>query len=289
MPPEQEETAVEAPLENIAEELTEQTAEAASPEDEVEAAFEDVYEDDQAEADEESPVVEAAAEDLESDPAPDKEKPPVSAPSEEEKPEAAAVDTQEPAAEPPEEKTPAKSQEEIRTGLVAEITERYKFSQEEAELLATEPEKVLPKMAGEMFVDVYEAVYYGLFSQLPQVIRSVLQKDTESTKYQDSFFSEFSELNDEKYAEQLSQIATLWRSQNKDATNEQAIDGIGKAAMAMLGLSKAAVEEVQPTAAKPKMPSIPAAAAVSSGEIKPKVPDEVKSILDIMDFEIPDS
>ena len=185
---------------------------------------------------------------------------------------------------------PAKSREEIRSGLIEEISGRYSISEEDTELLRVEPEKVLPKLMGEAFVDIYEAVYYGIMSQMPDLVSNLSTRNTVATGHQDTVYKEFPELNDPKYAEQLEIVGPAYRKAYPNATAEQAIEGIGKTAMAMLGLTKAVPEPDKPApAAKPKMPSVPAAAAVGSGELKPEIPDDPLKILETIDFDYPDS
>ena len=307
MPPETEEIPVEntTSVETIAEDLGKMTEEAAqepageASEDSVEAVFEDVYEEDEEGKIEEASVEAAPAEEKKEEPAPATEAvvpavveattEPESDPSQEEQPASVASKEPELAAAPEPEKKDERSRAEIRDGLIAEITNRYIISEEDTEVLRVEPEKILPKLAGQMFVDVYEAVYSGVMSQITPIVQGLIKQTSVASTNQDAFFDEFPTLNDTKYAEQLSQIGTMWRKSYPEATREQAIKGIGTTAMAMLGLTKAPPEKQDAApVAKPKLPSVPAAAAVSSGELKPDSPEDPLKVLEILDYELPD-
>ncbi len=179
---------------------------------------------------------------------------------------------------------PAPTPEEVRASVLEQMEKSYQFSEEDAELVRIEPEKALPKLAARLFVDIYEAVSHSVYTQLPTIFNNLSEQRTSSTKHEGSFFEAFPELNKPEYAEQLGRTGKFWRDQNPDASAEQAIQGIGTTAMAMLGLTKVEVlaekTPVEP-AVKPISPSVPAAAASGAGDT-PKV--ESNEILEMLDF-----
>ncbi len=186
------------------------------------------------------------------------------------------------ATEPAKPTEPAPSPEEVRTSVLEQMEKSYQFSEEDANLVRIEPEKALPKLAARLFVDIYEAISHGVYTQLPTIINTLSEQRASSTKHEGSFFEAFPELNKPEYAEQLGRTGKFWRDQNPDATAEQAVQGIGTTAMAMLGLTKVEVPVVEtPPAVKPIPPSVPAAAASGAGDT-PKV--ESNEILDMLDF-----
>ena len=193
------------------------------------------------------------------------------------------------AAEPPKLAEPApepvKTPDEMRADLLQQIEEKYQFTEEEATQLQMEPAKILPKVAAKMFVDVYEALYFSMINQMPRMINTLSTSNQSNKEAEGTFFGAYPELNKPEYAEQVGRLGKFWREQNKDASPEQAIKGIGDTAMAWFGLAKAPTEEKPPATPTPVLPSVPAAAK-SAGAGEPKKEDN--AILDLLDYEEPD-
>jgi hypothetical protein len=217
-------------------------------------------------------------------------------PAEEPKPAEVQVKPPEPApaAEPPAE---LKSPEQMRSELATEIAGRYPltFSEEEQEQLRLDPAPVLsaklPGIVGRLYVDVYEAIMYATFNQLPKIISGIQHVETTSREKMSRFYEAYPDLNKPEYAQKLADIGKFYRGMNPKATEDEAIKGVGDTAMAFFGLQRApAPVEAQPAATpapKPKMPAVPAGARTGAGQIT--APQADNPIVDLLDYEFPDS
>lgn len=219
-------------------------------------------------------------------------------------PEAAPVemkpeDAPKPAAEEPKPAVEAAPQtinyDEIRTDLRGRIAEQYQLSEEEADLIATDPAKVMPQLMAKAFVDVYEAVFHAVTRQLPTMISSTTNIQHTVKEREQSFYSAHPELQEyitqhPASTQQLAAIGAFWRQQNPDASVEQAIEGIGKMAKVMLGIeAQAATAAPTPAPApKPKLPRVPAAAQSGGAPTAPNQPDGADDVMDIINFEASD-
>lgn len=181
---------------------------------------------------------------------------------------------------------------ELRKNIQSEITTRYAFSEGDVERMTTEPAKVLPELAGRLFIDIYEAIYYSVISQIPTLTQGVLTRNSSIADRERPFYEAFPQLNDPKYAAQLGELGFRYKEANPNATVEQAIQGIGKMAMAMFGLEApvSVVEEPPTNQPKPVMPKVPAGARSSPGSSAPStLTPEQQAFQDIINYEEPDS
>lgn len=147
--------------------------------------------------------------------------------------------TPQPAAQPePQQPAPAaRTTEEIaalRTQYVAELTQSYQLTPEEAQMMQTQPELVLPKMAADLHVRVLDAVA----AQLPQRVYGMVNQIIESQRVEkaaeDEFFKGFEDLREHRAA--VLQVGKLYRAANPTASKETAIQVIGNFVRTSLGL-----------------------------------------------------
>lgn len=93
--------------------------------------------------------------------------------------------------------------------------------------MLTEPEKVLPKLAAQLHVDVFDAVFNSVVSALPQLFEMHSQQRTAREAAQSEFYSEFPTLKDPKYIPQVETALLLYKQMNPNATRAQAIAHTG--------------------------------------------------------------
>jgi len=179
-----------------------------------------------------------------------------------------------------------------RAEVVKNITERYQFNEEQIEQMATEPHLVMPKLAAEMYVDIYEAIYHGIVTTMPGLMRQTMNNDNGNREKEEAFYTAHPTIqehikNNPLEAKQLASIGKFWRDQNPEATREQAIAGIGRLAMASFNLNAVAAEPVAaPTPApKAKLPRQPAAAVSGPSAVGPTTSKEAQDLFDVMAFE----
>ena len=238
------------------------TSEGADFVDETEAKKEPSAEDDVAEVEEAEPVAEEAkaAEPKVS------EKPEDEAPVEEPAPEAKKVEEEkkeEVEETPPAPETPQLSdtqRQELRSQAVEQLAKSYEFDEETAAELETNPAKVIPKLAAELQVRVYENVVSTIMQQLPGALDGVVRSKETAARRENAFFSRWPELKG--YKKQTLQMAQMWRQMNPSASEDVAIEEVGKVAMAALGLTGAQVQaaaepaSVQRTLTPPTAPPV---------------------------------
>ena len=122
------------------------------------------------------PVPEEAKQPQEKKPEPETEKPPV-----EPEPEPAIAETTEEQLE---------SYKKSREVSLKAIEELYAVTEEEdIERLRSEPEKAMPKMAAEMFLDLHETVVKSVMTMLPQMLSNITQQQA-AVQQADLAFSE---------------------------------------------------------------------------------------------------
>lgn len=151
---------------------------------------------------------------------------------------------------------------QLRSNIEKELEAYFDgaVDQKDWELLEVEPRKIIPKLLAKHALWAYEALYHVFGNQIPSVVRTTLKQDSTISERETAFYNAWPELKkatgeDAKTAEQLMQIGLFWRKQNPNATAEQAIEGIGRTAMGMLGLVRAAAPVAKPTAVLPKVPA----------------------------------
>lgn len=148
-----------------------------------------------------------------------------------------------------------------RNSLVDQIATSYTISDEDKALLTTEPEKVLPKLAAKIAVDVYDMVRDTMAAQLPRFIEEHTQARTASEGVGKQFLERWPALSDPKHAPAVMRIARAYRQLNPSVPNEQAIDEIGAQAYVALRIpfTQQATPAAAPPAAQPGTVSQPAA------------------------------
>lgn len=130
--------------------------------------------------------------------------------------------------------TPEKIEEKLaeeRKKLVAELEKRFAISEEEAEELIAEPQKVLPRFKAQLMVELYENLLRAVHTTVPAIVDSVQQYRSQADQYERAFFERWPELKDEKYQDALLRMATAYRQANPDASPEDFIEEVGAQAM----------------------------------------------------------
>lgn len=149
--------------------------------------------------------------------------------------------------------TPTITAEEIaarRTALVGEIEKKYGFTNEDQEKLLTEPHAVLPKMAANLYVDVYEGVLQTVMSQLPRLLDVHQRQFTAARDNEEAFYRAWPQLKREnqQHVAAVRQFATIFRQTYPQASREDFIKSVGAMAAVQLGLA------TSPSAAAPAPP-----------------------------------
>lgn len=176
------------------------------------------------------------------------EEPPEQAPSVEEpegEPESAEAQEEEQEQTPeipqvPEEPQPEQlSPEDLqaqREQARAELAERFKLSDEQAEALLMNPNEVLPQLVADVFLDVYDQVVGAIQAKLPEVVSGILEQQRVLNEERESFFREWPELAKDEYQPVIQRIKEAYWQMNPKASREQAVKEIGAQAWVALRL-----------------------------------------------------
>ena len=182
---------------------------------------------------------------------------PPSAPPAQAQPQAAPPPA--PVAAPP----PGLSADEVRSRRLSDLERAYAFNSDEAVELVSAPEKILPKLAARLHMDIMEQAVRSIAAVMPQVVAQQMQSVEEGRNAQTEFFKRWPDLNKAEYQEQLGRIASLYRRANPTAPVDQMIQEVGAAASVALRVipgQPAAANVPPPTApARPPLPGVGAA------------------------------
>src|SRR5688572_30141772 len=113
---------------------------------------------------------------------------------------------------PTEAPAPPEDRAVVRERLINSIAESYTISPDDASLLVTEPEKVLPKLVGKLFVDMYESLLATMHSTVPRMIEGHQQVKSQEQEAVQVFFSENPDLNKPEYHPHIVNTARYYNS-----------------------------------------------------------------------------
>jgi len=179
-------------------------------------------------------------------------------------PEPESEPTPEPEPEPqpepePKEEPPKQLSEEERKALYAEahkqLTQRYGLNEADAALMQTEPEKVLPQLAANLHMQIYNDVIASIMQYLPSVVTQHVTGMETQKKHTSSFYSRWPKLA--KHKTEVANFARLYGQLYPNATAEEAAESIGKHVMIELGYPLDAPSESPPPAGTPTAASAP--------------------------------
>lgn len=135
-----------------------------------------------------------------------------------------------------------KQRQEWRTDALVKIEKHYATQLEGDEMrdmLLAEPEKALPKIFANAYMDMYDSLLGGVTQSMPEQVRVVMSQQEKSAKDQADFFSRWPKLEeaysgDTKKQKTINRTIQSYRVANPNATMSEAIEEAG--AMAMVAL-----------------------------------------------------
>lgn len=149
----------------------------------------------------------------------------------------------------------------------AQLEQYYAMNEEDALALATEPEKVLPKLAARLHMQVMQNVQQQLAQTVPNVLKNVQESTARESQAKEQFFGKWPELRGNEA--QVLQAGLMYRQMNPTASPQEAIEGIGRIVMAATG--KQRVGQVTPPTGGGK-PGAPFKPATGVGGAQHKAP-----------------
>ena len=193
----------------------------------------------------------------------------------------AEVVSQAPLPEAQQQFTPTPEEREfLRQQALTGLAQRYQLSEEDATALQVEPEKVLPKLAANLHAAIYEQVLQRVYAEAPALIERNLRAQEDTRRAEEAFYAKWGNLR--QHEAEVQRVAVMWRQMYPQATLEQAIDGIGAAANALLGLSQAApVAAAPPPPAPPPPPAGPSSRVGAVPPSRSRLSAEEQSFVDL--------
>ena len=165
----------------------------------------------------------------------------------------------------PEQAPTAPDRAALRQQFLDTAERQYAIASTDVELLQTEPEKVLPKLAARLYADIYEGVLTTIFAQLPQLVTTINTARTQHEEREADFFKAWPELKEHKAI--LPEIGKMYRQLYPDADDAKAIQDVGAMAMMRLGLTRAPTAPTAtpaPATVHPVPPPAPARAGFTA-------------------------
>lgn len=112
----------------------------------------------------------------------------------------------------------------------------FQVSEEDANLMLTTPEKVLPKFAANLYMQMYNSIFYGLQNELPTIIANVQQKTIERDRFENSFYEAWPKLDRTKHDTLVRQIVQMYVQMNPKADYKTVVQNAGIQAMFAAGI-----------------------------------------------------
>lgn len=164
--------------------------------------------------------------------------------------------------------------QEFFTRAVEELTPMYKLSEEDAQLLDSEPSKVLPKLAATLHMQVLTAAVTQAANLMPAIFDQITNNRRDTDAKEAEFYTQFPELDrgNKLHRETVDRIADAYMAQNRGRITKDNLPDAMKevAAMAMVSLKitpKAfqQQQQSQPLGANPPQAVTPLSAGGGTG------------------------
>ena len=151
------------------------------------------------------------------------------------------------------------------------LSKQYVLSEEQADLLVTDPNKVVPQLLAQMHMNVLSHALRIVQESLPQQFTQHTERALAEQKLNDQFSAAFPDLSlsDKEVNQAVTQAVALVKTQMPKATMEEKIQRVGALTRVLLGKPAPTAQAVQqpvsrPAAPQPVSPSRTAPASRSS-------------------------
>lgn len=165
----------------------------------------------------------------------------------------------------------AEQYKQTRTDSLKALTEHYKIKDEDVERLQTEPETVIPELAANMYLDVYESVMKHITQQIPQLIQQNTQQQETVRQNEQAFFNKWPALKGADMSV-MNRLAASYRQLNPKASAEQFINEVGAQAHVTLRIpfEEIVAQSQEPIVQTPHRPAAPSAQKQPAARQQPR-------------------
>lgn len=208
---------------------------------------------------EETPAKEVPTEEVVTDPAPEAQ------PKPEEKPAPAAEQ------HAPEVTPPATEPQQLDLSQVqGELEKRYALTDEQADMLTTDPQKVFPQLAAQLHMQVLSHVLKVFEASLPQQLQMITSRQQEYQQVEGQFKQLYPGLDMAKpdVYQAVTTAANMVKQQFPQLSMDDKVKRVGLLAHSLLGTIPSEVSQAAP-AAKPAPKPIPVSPNPVRGSTKP--------------------
>ena len=168
---------------------------------------------------------------------------------------------------------PVVDYETLRSEALVEMEKEFSIAEDDAQALVTEPEKVLPKLAAQVYMRAYENATKSIMAAMPQVVNNILSQNTAIEAATNAFYSKWPKLdrNNPQHTEAVNRIGSVYRQVNPKASAEQFTAEVGAQVSMALGIPFEEIIDAPPTETqKPFVPAAPARGSNPPAQEKPK-------------------
>lgn len=136
------------------------------------------------------------------------------------------------------------------------LSKQYVLSEEQADLLVTDPNKVVPQLLAQMHMNVLSHALRMVQESLPQQFTQHTERALAEQKLNDQFSAEFPDLSlsDKEVNQAVTQAVALVKTQMPKATMEEKIQRVGALTRALLGKPAPTAQAVQQPVSRPAAP-----------------------------------
>lgn len=185
----------------------------------------------------------------------------------EQKPEQQQQQQQQEQTTPPEQLTPEQL-EERKELFRAELEKQFAISEDDANLLVTAPEQVLPRLASQVVMRTLAEVN-TMQQQILQAIPAIIQQvNLQTTAEQDAktqfmtMHPDLAQLDSKTLDSAVMSLAPIVKQQFPNATPQERMEKLGKMIAVTYGVQPKVQQQQQPRSAKPYTPAAPARSSV---------------------------
>lgn len=204
-------------------------------------------------------------------------------------PEKKVEQEQEKKPEPVETKPSEEELEQQRQQFLAEIEKSFAISDEDANLIVTEPEKVLPRLAAQVYDRAMRdaaKMIETAFGQVPTMMQQMTAQQQQATEAEQQFLAANPGIEVIERGELetlINQFAPLVMQQNAKASPQEKLKALGRTIAAVKGVSLGGVTpQVPPKKEEPVKPYTPAAPVSSGEQSAPRPTSETDAFIDML-------
>lgn len=125
---------------------------------------------------------------------------------------------------------------EYRNQYIDKMAEQFQISEEDADALRMEPEKVMPRLMAKAMTTALEQMAGVMRDNLPKLVDGQLTQQSKAKEIETKFFGKYPELNSKKAIKVTEQMAKAYRQANPDADLDETMDNVAFMAWKKLGL-----------------------------------------------------